>query len=81
MKQRTRQPQQLDRNDPIVARFLVECMIATTPVKIKLTADVLNDLILQVQRLQQAYGSLVHFGEYSHNRVADEWMIFGTLLA
>ena len=81
MRRRVNEPQALDTHDPIVARWIAECGIAQAPVKIKLTAETQADLILQYQRLKISFGALVHFGAIQHNRVGDEWVMFGTISA
>lgn len=81
MRQRIDEPPQVDTTDPAVSRWMQECGLATGPVKIKLTGAELADVQTQCNRLWRVYGSLIHFGKPSHNRVGNEWVVFGTLLA
>ena len=81
MRKLIAEPQQIDTSDPIVAQWMADCGLATAPVKIKLTGASLADVQLQCNRLWKVYGSLIHFGRPEHNRVGDEWVVFGTLLA
>jgi hypothetical protein len=68
-------------SDPIVARWIADCGMATAPVKIKLTGESQADVLLQYQRLKRSFGALVHFGPIQHNRVGNEWIVFGTIKA
>lgn len=76
----TLRQQQLDRSDPIVARFVAECGLATTAVSIRLVGESEADVKLQVQRLEKAFGSLIALTAPRQSGRGIEWIAYGTLL-
>lgn len=79
MKERTN-GQCIDRRDPVVAAFVADCGLATTPVAIKLTGESESDVKLQVGRLKDAFGSLIAMTEPRKVSNGIEWIAHGTLL-
>lgn len=75
-----KQQQQIDRSDPVVARFAAECGLATTAVSIRLVGESEADVRLQVQRLEKAFGSLVAMTAPRQSGRGKEWIAYGTLL-
>jgi hypothetical protein len=78
---RQRDAWNVDRRDPAVAAFLMECEArAITPVAIKLTGESESDVNLQIKRLEHAFGSLIALTPA--RRVSDgvTWIAHGTLL-
>lgn len=75
-----RQQQTIDRSDPTVARFVTECGLATTAVSIRLVGESEADVMLQVERLEKAFGSLIRMTRASRSGRGVEWIAYGTLL-
>jgi hypothetical protein len=73
--------QRINSSDPVVARWIVDCGLAGTPVAIKLTGESEDDVALQVRRMERAFGSLVQFSAPRRVSNGVEWIAHGTLLA
>ncbi len=70
--------QTIERGDPTVAQFLVECGIEEHNVRIRLTAQHRNDVLAQANLLACAYGSRIEFGSaYTNQRGG--WTIAGII--
>lgn len=72
--------QSIDRSDPSVQKFMLECGLATGPVHIRLTGEE-NDLIAQIERLEKTFGSLISLTKPRQQRDGVLWDAYGTLLA
>lgn len=70
----------IDSRDPMVARWIAECGLATTPVAIKLTGERESDVALQITRLERTFGALVQFSRPRRVSNGVEWIAHGTLL-
>lgn len=75
-----RERQSIDRRDPTVAKFIQECGLATTAVSIRLVGESEADVMLQVERLEKVFGSLIRMTRASTSGRGIEWIAYGTLL-
>jgi hypothetical protein len=72
--------QTIDQRDPVVAKFVAECGLASTAVSIRLVGEKEADVQIQIQRLERAFGSLVKLTAPRQSGRGIEWIAYGTLL-
>jgi len=79
--QRDKQRQIINTADPVVAAFIAECGISAGPVSIRLVGQTEEDVMVQVRRLERAFGDNVRMTRASLNMQRSEWIAYGTILA
>jgi len=72
--------QQLDLSDPIVAKFALECGLATNAVSIRIIGVSRDDLQVQIARLERSFGRLIMMTEPRQSGRSTEWIAYGTIV-
>lgn len=68
---------ELDRSNPTVARWLQECDLASTPVRMSLHGESKADIELQCRRLAAVFGPLIKMSKVRQNKAKTTYLAYG----